>query len=288
MRASSSFPGWQFIKHWGKMGTGARRVRHAAHAGVRFARAASLSATASTTASRSSIRTASSSTSGNNSAGRADLHRQERRHLRGRFGVHRKEGYGQIPAASAASASAAPRTGRFVLHPRPNPTDDKSGGEGVGADTAGNVFGAEDEAAVSGNTRSGNDRPRPSCARAGGGRCRNGGARPLPGSARCRRRGRAAGGDALPHFRLAGVTMRCGGRPDKPILAGFYARAGEGWHGTGSGFRRPIVAGPEKVHFDVQFTRYRRQFGDRPLSLALHRHPAKRGLGHCRAFEFCR
>lgn len=61
----------------------------------------------------------------------------------------------------------------------------------------------------------------------------------------------------FPHFRLAGVTMRVWEQPDESYLAGFYARAGEGWHHTEWDFRRPIVAGPEKVHFDVQFTRYR-------------------------------
>ncbi len=56
---------------------------------------------------------------------------------------------------------------------------------------------------------------------------------------------------------LAGVTMRVWEKPDSSYLAGFYARAGEGWHHTNWDFRRVIVAGPEKVHFDVQFTRYR-------------------------------
>ena len=61
----------------------------------------------------------------------------------------------------------------------------------------------------------------------------------------------------FPHYRLAGVTMRVWERPDESYLAGFYARAGEGWHHTEWDFRRVIVAGPEKVHFDVQFSRYR-------------------------------
>jgi hypothetical protein len=61
----------------------------------------------------------------------------------------------------------------------------------------------------------------------------------------------------FPHYRLAGVTMRVWDKPDDSYLAGFYARAGEGWHHTEWDFRRVIVAGPEKVHFDVQFTRYR-------------------------------
>lgn len=61
----------------------------------------------------------------------------------------------------------------------------------------------------------------------------------------------------FPHYRLAGVTMRVWEKPDSSYLAGFYTRAGEGWHHTNWDFRRAIVAGPEKAHFDVQFTRYR-------------------------------
>lgn len=61
----------------------------------------------------------------------------------------------------------------------------------------------------------------------------------------------------FPHYRLAGVTMRVWEQPDASYFAGFLARAGEGWHHTDWDFRRVIVAGPEKVHFDVQFTRYR-------------------------------
>jgi hypothetical protein len=61
----------------------------------------------------------------------------------------------------------------------------------------------------------------------------------------------------FPHYRLAGVTMRVWEQPDGSYLAGFYARAGTGWHHTEWDFRRVIVAGPEKVHLDVQFTRYR-------------------------------
>lgn len=61
----------------------------------------------------------------------------------------------------------------------------------------------------------------------------------------------------FPHYRLAGVTMQVWKQPDESYLASFHARAGEGWHHTGWDFRRVIVAGPEKVHLDVQFTRYR-------------------------------
>ncbi|HEX3882426.1 MAG TPA: hypothetical protein VHW66_07205 [Stellaceae bacterium] len=61
----------------------------------------------------------------------------------------------------------------------------------------------------------------------------------------------------FPHYRLAGVTMRVWDEPEETYLAGFLARAGDGWHHTEWDFRRVIVAGPDKVHFDVQFTRYR-------------------------------
>ena len=61
----------------------------------------------------------------------------------------------------------------------------------------------------------------------------------------------------FPHYRLAGVTMRVWEKPDDSYFAGFLARAGDGWHHTEWDFRRVIVAGLEKVHFDVQFTRYR-------------------------------
>jgi hypothetical protein len=61
----------------------------------------------------------------------------------------------------------------------------------------------------------------------------------------------------FPHYRLAGVTMRVWEQSDDSYFASFLARAGDGWDHTDWDFRRVIVAGPEKVHFDVQFTRYR-------------------------------
>jgi hypothetical protein len=61
----------------------------------------------------------------------------------------------------------------------------------------------------------------------------------------------------FPHYRLAGVAMRVWEQPDETYFVGFLARAGDGWHRTDWDFRRVIVAGPQKVHFDVQFTRYR-------------------------------
>ena len=37
----------------------------------------------------------------------------------------------------------------------------------------------------------------------------------------------------------------------------FSPRVGADWHHTLWDFRDVIIAGPEKIHFDVQFTRYR-------------------------------
>jgi hypothetical protein len=60
----------------------------------------------------------------------------------------------------------------------------------------------------------------------------------------------------FPHYRLAGGRMQVWEVPDN-YLADFHARAGADWHHTLWDFRNVIVAGPEKIHFDVQFTRYR-------------------------------
>ena len=59
----------------------------------------------------------------------------------------------------------------------------------------------------------------------------------------------------FPHYRLAGAGMRVWDQPG-PYLADFLARAGPDWHHSAWDFRRVIAAGPAKVHFDVQFTRY--------------------------------
>jgi hypothetical protein len=61
----------------------------------------------------------------------------------------------------------------------------------------------------------------------------------------------------FPHYRLAAGGMQVYARPGDYTLEGFYARAGEGWARSGWDFREVIAAGPEKVHLDVQFTRYR-------------------------------
>ena len=60
----------------------------------------------------------------------------------------------------------------------------------------------------------------------------------------------------FPHYRLTGGRMQIWERPDS-YLADFRARAGADWHRSAWDFRRAVAAGPDKAHFDVQFTRYR-------------------------------
>lgn len=60
----------------------------------------------------------------------------------------------------------------------------------------------------------------------------------------------------FPHFRLTGGRMKVWERPDS-YLEDFHARAGKDWHHSAWDFRNVIAAGPDKVHLDVQFTRYR-------------------------------
>lgn len=60
----------------------------------------------------------------------------------------------------------------------------------------------------------------------------------------------------FPHYRLSGDGMRVWQGPGT-YLADFHARAGDGWHHSAWDFCNVIAAGPDKVHFDVQFTRYR-------------------------------
>ena len=61
----------------------------------------------------------------------------------------------------------------------------------------------------------------------------------------------------FPHYRLAAGGMQVFERPQDYTLGAFHARVGEGWARSAWDFRRVIAAGPEKVHLDVQFTRYR-------------------------------
>jgi hypothetical protein len=60
----------------------------------------------------------------------------------------------------------------------------------------------------------------------------------------------------FPHYRLTGGKMKVWDTPDG-YLRDFYARAGGEWHHSAWDFKNVIAAGPDKVHFDVQFTRYR-------------------------------
>ncbi len=60
----------------------------------------------------------------------------------------------------------------------------------------------------------------------------------------------------FPHYRFTGGRMKVWEHAES-YLDDFYARAGEGWHHSAWDFITPIAAGPDKVHLDVQFTRYR-------------------------------
>lgn len=60
----------------------------------------------------------------------------------------------------------------------------------------------------------------------------------------------------FPHYRLSGAGMRIWESPER-YFADFRARAGGDWHHSAWDFRKVIAASPEKVHLDVQFTRYR-------------------------------
>jgi hypothetical protein len=66
----------------------------------------------------------------------------------------------------------------------------------------------------------------------------------------------------FPHYRLAGTRMRVWETPDT-YFSDFLARAGEGWHHTRWDFRNVISGSREKVHIDLQFTRFRAD--DSPL-----------------------
>lgn len=60
----------------------------------------------------------------------------------------------------------------------------------------------------------------------------------------------------FPHHRLASGRMQTWETKDS-YLRDFYARAGDGWARSEWNRREPILAGPDKVHLDVEFTRYR-------------------------------
>jgi len=60
----------------------------------------------------------------------------------------------------------------------------------------------------------------------------------------------------FPHYRLSQGRMQVWETSDQ-YFADFLARAGDGWNHSAWDFRNIVAAGPEKVHLDVQFTRYR-------------------------------
>ena len=60
----------------------------------------------------------------------------------------------------------------------------------------------------------------------------------------------------FPHTGWPGGEYGCGNQPGS-YLGDFHARASAEWHHSEWDFRNVIAAGPDKVHLDVQFTRYR-------------------------------
>lgn len=60
----------------------------------------------------------------------------------------------------------------------------------------------------------------------------------------------------FPHHRLASGRLQTWETP-ATYLDDFFARAGDGWSHSVWDRRNVIAAGPDKVHLDVTFTRYR-------------------------------
>lgn len=62
----------------------------------------------------------------------------------------------------------------------------------------------------------------------------------------------------FPHIRFASGNVAIHQTPADFSLAGFRNRvAGDQWHHSAWDYRNVVQSGPNKVHFDVQFTRYR-------------------------------
>lgn len=59
----------------------------------------------------------------------------------------------------------------------------------------------------------------------------------------------------FPHHRLSGPLLKTWENGDV-YFDDFLARAGDGWERSEWDFRNVIAAGQNKVHMDVQFTRY--------------------------------
>ncbi|MBX9596580.1 MAG: hypothetical protein K2X46_19605 [Roseomonas sp.] len=64
----------------------------------------------------------------------------------------------------------------------------------------------------------------------------------------------------FPHYRLSGGRLRVWETP-ATYLDDFFARAGEGWDHSAWDYRYVVAASDDKVHLDVQFTRYRADGG---------------------------
>ncbi len=60
----------------------------------------------------------------------------------------------------------------------------------------------------------------------------------------------------FPHYRLASGYLKTWAGPGE-YLADFYKRTTDDWHHSLWDYRDVIAASDDKVHFSVQFTRYR-------------------------------
>lgn len=66
----------------------------------------------------------------------------------------------------------------------------------------------------------------------------------------------------FPHIRFASGTVAVFEKRGDYTLAGFDRRtSADGWHRSAWDYKNVVQAGPDKVHFDVQFTRYRADGG---------------------------
>ena len=62
----------------------------------------------------------------------------------------------------------------------------------------------------------------------------------------------------FPHIRLASGTVAIFENHGDYTLAGFDSRTrADNWHRSAWDYKKVVQAGPDKVHFDVQFTRFR-------------------------------
>ncbi len=60
----------------------------------------------------------------------------------------------------------------------------------------------------------------------------------------------------FPHYRLSQGRLQTWETP-ATYHADFLARAGDGWARSAWDYRRVVASSPDKVHVDLQFTRYR-------------------------------